>query len=147
MNRNLFFSSSHLLQADSQLECDQWIAALQLTITNLFKSSEDGTFTSPLVSWSSTSRQEERDLSFSHLMIDRTLLHWVNLNCDNGCKDGLELRRNFVICRWFRIQEKIDYVQSLPGNDKCCDCDADGPEWASINLGILICLNCSGAHR
>lgn len=46
-----------------------------------------------------------------------------------------------------RIKEKIDYVRSMPGNEKCCDCDADGPEWASINLGILLCLNCGGAHR
>ena len=47
----------------------------------------------------------------------------------------------------FRIKDKIEYVRSLKGNDKCCDCDADGPEWASINLGILLCLNCGGAHR
>jgi hypothetical protein len=47
----------------------------------------------------------------------------------------------------FRIKDKIDHVRALSGNDKCCDCDADGPEWASINLGILICLNCGGAHR
>ena len=38
-------------------------------------------------------------------------------------------------------------MRSLPGNGKCCDCDADTPEWASINLGILLCLNCGGAHR
>ncbi len=30
--------SSHLLQADSQIESEQWIHSLQLTITNLFKS-------------------------------------------------------------------------------------------------------------
>jgi hypothetical protein len=47
----------------------------------------------------------------------------------------------------FRIKDKIDYVRTLPGNDKCCDCDANNPEWASINLGILLCLNCGGAHR
>jgi hypothetical protein len=48
---------------------------------------------------------------------------------------------------YFRIKDKIEYVRSLPGNEKCCDCDADGPEWTSINLGILLCLNCGGAHR
>lgn len=26
-------------------------------------------------------------------------------------------------------------------------CSAPDPEWASINLGILLCLKCSGAHR
>eukprot|EP01080_Neovahlkampfia_damariscottae_P003878 gene3878-7092_t len=33
------------------------------------------------------------------------------------------------------------------GNDKCADCDAPSPTWASKNLGVLICLKCSGVHR
>lgn len=33
-----FLHSSHLLQADSQLQCDQWVNALQIAITNSFKS-------------------------------------------------------------------------------------------------------------
>jgi hypothetical protein len=27
------------------------------------------------------------------------------------------------------------------------DCSEPNPEWASINLGVLMCLRCSGAHR
>ncbi|XP_071511038.1 arf-GAP with coiled-coil, ANK repeat and PH domain-containing protein 2-like [Diadema antillarum] len=38
-------------------------------------------------------------------------------------------------------------VMSLPGNEKCCDCKADNPKWASINLGITLCIECSGVHR
>jgi len=34
-----------------------------------------------------------------------------------------------------------------PGNCKCADCGADEPDWVSINLGVLICLQCSGVHR
>ena len=37
--------------------------------------------------------------------------------------------------------------QGLPGGDKCCDCGAPGPNWASSNTGALICLPCSGVHR
>jgi hypothetical protein len=29
----------------------------------------------------------------------------------------------------------------------CADCGAEDPDWASINLGILICIQCSGIHR
>ncbi|KAI9176426.1 hypothetical protein LWI28_002597 [Acer negundo] len=32
-------------------------------------------------------------------------------------------------------------------NDKCADCGAPDPDWASLNLGVLICIECSGVHR
>ncbi|XP_028853859.1 arf-GAP with coiled-coil, ANK repeat and PH domain-containing protein 3-like isoform X3 [Denticeps clupeoides] len=38
-------------------------------------------------------------------------------------------------------------VLSLPGNELCCDCGQAEPRWASINLGILLCIECSGIHR
>ncbi|VDP81520.1 unnamed protein product [Echinostoma caproni] len=34
-----------------------------------------------------------------------------------------------------------------PGNAVCADCDRPDPEWVSVNLGVLICLECCGAHR
>uniref|UniRef100_A0A8D0HM17 Arf-GAP with coiled-coil, ANK repeat and PH domain-containing protein n=1 Tax=Sphenodon punctatus TaxID=8508 RepID=A0A8D0HM17_SPHPU len=41
----------------------------------------------------------------------------------------------------------LQRVQSIPGNDQCCDCGQTDPRWASINLGILLCIECSGIHR
>lgn len=32
-------------------------------------------------------------------------------------------------------------------NPTCADCGASGPDWASLNLGIMICIECSGIHR
>lgn len=32
-------------------------------------------------------------------------------------------------------------------NPTCADCRAPNPEWCCINLGILICIDCSGIHR
>ncbi|KAL6756401.1 hypothetical protein V8C86DRAFT_79604 [Haematococcus lacustris] len=34
-----------------------------------------------------------------------------------------------------------------PGNRQCCDCGVRNPTWASINLGVFMCLTCSGIHR
>lgn len=36
---------------------------------------------------------------------------------------------------------------SVPGNSHCADCDTPQPDWASLNLGTLICIECSGIHR
>mmetsp|Transcript_19141 Transcript_19141/g.64650 ORF Transcript_19141/g.64650 Transcript_19141/m.64650 type:complete len:350 (-) Transcript_19141:73-1122(-) len=32
-------------------------------------------------------------------------------------------------------------------NALCCDCGGARPEWCVINLGIVVCLGCSGVHR
>uniref|UniRef100_A0A671NHD4 Arf-GAP with coiled-coil, ANK repeat and PH domain-containing protein n=1 Tax=Sinocyclocheilus anshuiensis TaxID=1608454 RepID=A0A671NHD4_9TELE len=41
----------------------------------------------------------------------------------------------------------LQRVQSLPGNEICCDCGQADPRWASINLGNLLCIECSSIHR
>ncbi|XP_042053285.1 ADP-ribosylation factor GTPase-activating protein AGD4-like [Salvia splendens] len=38
-------------------------------------------------------------------------------------------------------------LRVVPGNDQCAECSASGPDWASLNLGVLICIECSGIHR
>lgn len=40
----------------------------------------------------------------------------------------------------------LDFLDVL-GNDKCADCGSRKPKWASINLGIMLCIECSGIHR
>jgi hypothetical protein len=35
----------------------------------------------------------------------------------------------------------------LSNNIVCADCTAFNPSWCVLNLGILICLECSGVHR
>ncbi|XP_041867823.1 arf-GAP with dual PH domain-containing protein 2 [Melanotaenia boesemani] len=34
-----------------------------------------------------------------------------------------------------------------PDNNRCADCRAPDPDWASYKLGVFVCLNCSGVHR
>ncbi|GFZ15870.1 ARF-GAP domain 2 [Actinidia rufa] len=38
-------------------------------------------------------------------------------------------------------------LREIPGNDLCAECDSPEPDWASLNLGILMCIECSSAHR
>ncbi|XP_076840217.1 arf-GAP with GTPase, ANK repeat and PH domain-containing protein 2 isoform X2 [Brachyhypopomus gauderio] len=41
----------------------------------------------------------------------------------------------------------IQAIRNAKGNDLCVDCEAANPTWASLNLGALICIECSGIHR
>ncbi|MCL4135749.1 UNVERIFIED_CONTAM: hypothetical protein GTU68_052251 [Idotea baltica] len=44
--------------------------------------------------------------------------------------------------------QAISTIKSqVAGNMYCADCENPNPEWASINLGILLCIECSGIHR
>ncbi|CAK6957624.1 arf-GAP with GTPase%2C ANK repeat and PH domain-containing protein 3 [Scomber scombrus] len=41
----------------------------------------------------------------------------------------------------------IQSIRNVRGNSFCVDCDAANPDWASLNLGALMCIECSGIHR
>ncbi|OBS81730.1 hypothetical protein A6R68_24280, partial [Neotoma lepida] len=43
-------------------------------------------------------------------------------------------------------ESALQRVQCIPGNTSCCDCGLADPRWASINLGITLCIECSGIH-
>ena len=65
-------------------------------------------------------------------------------------------------------RSKLNEVQAAEGNQFCADCGEEckslcksllvhtklffflviaGPEWASINLGVFLCISCAGIHR
>lgn len=44
-------------------------------------------------------------------------------------------------------EKPIDVLRKVCGNDRCADCGASEPDWASLNLGVLVCIECSGVHR
>ncbi|CAM9879702.1 unnamed protein product, partial [Chrysoparadoxa australica] len=46
-----------------------------------------------------------------------------------------------------RNKRQLRELALLDGNDECADCGAREPTWASSNLGIFLCTQCSGCHR
>ncbi|KAK3199163.1 hypothetical protein Dsin_022578 [Dipteronia sinensis] len=46
-----------------------------------------------------------------------------------------------------RHRKILEGLLKLPENRECADCKSKGPRWASVNLGIFICMQCSGIHR
>lgn len=46
-----------------------------------------------------------------------------------------------------RHRRILEGLLKLPDNRECADCKSKGPRWASVNLGIFVCIQCSGIHR
>ncbi|XP_054114047.1 arf-GAP with GTPase, ANK repeat and PH domain-containing protein 1 isoform X13 [Callithrix jacchus] len=41
----------------------------------------------------------------------------------------------------------LQSIRNMRGNSHCVDCETPNPNWASLNLGALMCIECSGIHR
>ncbi|ELK14361.1 Arf-GAP with GTPase, ANK repeat and PH domain-containing protein 1 [Pteropus alecto] len=41
----------------------------------------------------------------------------------------------------------LQSIRNIRGNSHCVDCQTQNPNWASLNLGALMCIECSGIHR
>jgi hypothetical protein len=37
-------------------------------------------------------------------------------------------------------------LRTVPGNDVCADCSTRNPDWCSLNLGIMICMEVRPSH-
>jgi len=45
------------------------------------------------------------------------------------------------------VKDAADRIRAVEGNKECADCSAPRPDWASTNLGVIFCIECSGIHR
>uniref|UniRef100_A0A3B5M6K8 Arf-GAP domain-containing protein n=1 Tax=Xiphophorus couchianus TaxID=32473 RepID=A0A3B5M6K8_9TELE len=43
--------------------------------------------------------------------------------------------------------EVVEQIWREPSNSFCADCGAPQPDWAAINLCVVICKQCAGEHR
>ncbi|XP_075231189.1 centaurin gamma 1A isoform X2 [Lycorma delicatula] len=80
---------------------------------------------------------EERDEWVS--AIEQQILN--SLQGNESCKGKSRLHSSVEAASIHSIRTRV------PGNTHCVDCDAPNPDWASLNLGVLMCIECSGVHR
>ncbi|EDV24197.1 uncharacterized protein TRIADDRAFT_57442 [Trichoplax adhaerens] len=108
-----------ILQADDASTRDMWIRMIQDSIAAAFREGEtSGDSLDPVI-------DSETSPSIATVSLNDT---------SKGHEKKAELR-------------VVDELQQVPGNNKCADCGKSDPTWASINLGILLCIECSGIHR
>jgi hypothetical protein len=44
-----------------------------------------------------------------------------------------------------KMKEHVDKI--LAANQTCAECSKPDPDWVSLNLGCVVCIDCSGVHR
>jgi hypothetical protein len=67
---------------------------------------------------------------------------------DFGRANGNSEKRSAPIEFSNKNPAKSPIVQEImAANPTCADCGMASPDWASLNLGILVCIECSAVHR
>uniref|UniRef100_A0AAV2KTY9 Arf-GAP with coiled-coil, ANK repeat and PH domain-containing protein n=1 Tax=Knipowitschia caucasica TaxID=637954 RepID=A0AAV2KTY9_KNICA len=111
-------TKSCMMQADSEKLRQAWIKAVQNSIATAF-------------------RDKGEDAEVRANKLDR------KSSTSTGSLDsGGETKE-----RSLKGETALQRVLVIPGNSCCCDCGQPDPRWASINLGITLCIQCSGIHR
>ncbi|XP_049365532.1 ADP-ribosylation factor GTPase-activating protein AGD3-like isoform X1 [Solanum verrucosum] len=133
-------TKSYTLQAESTAEQLVWIEKITGVITSLL-----------------SSQIPERHFSMSHSTKSRSIGSPMSQDqrtieeCSSGrdfiAKSSIRQSKSASHLPSMKVEKPTDALKRIPGNDKCADCGAPDPDWASLNLGILICIECSGIHR
>ncbi|XP_004492021.1 ADP-ribosylation factor GTPase-activating protein AGD3 [Cicer arietinum] len=141
-------TKNYTLQAESALDQMDWIEKITGVIASLLSSQipERLLPASPMGSGHHRSTSESSSFEssdFDHCGVeesaaDRSL---VSSHMERASR-SLNQQRS---CN--KSEKPIDVLRRVCGNDKCADCGAPEPDWASLNLGVLVCIECSGVHR
>ncbi|XP_076897543.1 ADP-ribosylation factor GTPase-activating protein AGD1-like [Bidens hawaiensis] len=131
----------YTLQAESALEQTDWIDKINGVIASLLTSQSPEMYlcNSPT---SKTSVRGERPFGQDKKTYEEySEKDRDSKNMTRACKSSQQLQYGV------RTERPVDALKKVPGNDKCADCGSPEPVWASLNLGVLICIECSGVHR
>ena len=122
---------SYILQADNDDSMQQWISVLQNATADLLNQQQPGITFYQL---------------FEFLWLQEIILYFAGLkskswwfqqkNRSPFFIEGLWRAKLFLCRLWCNRFQLVKIIHLLVD-----------PEWASINLGVLVCIECSGIHR
>ncbi|OMO88791.1 Arf GTPase activating protein [Corchorus capsularis] len=141
-------TKNYTLQAESALDQMDWIEKITGVIASLLSSQapERCLPTSPMGSGHHRSASESS--SFESSDFDHTAVEEYTSERNLGnAHNERQLRSSQHQRSCLKNEKPIDVLRRVCGNDKCADCGAPEPDWASLNLGVLVCIECSGVHR
>ncbi|GER45535.1 Arf-GAP with GTPase [Striga asiatica] len=132
-------SKNYTLQAENAADQMDWIDKITGVITSLLSSQSPERFCFSPVSENSSFASPDHNIR---------VIQECTSEKDHITRGMLRVNRSSLqLQNSLKNEKPIDALKKLPGNDKCADCGAPEPDWASLNLGILICIECSGIHR
>ncbi|PAV62171.1 hypothetical protein WR25_16975 [Diploscapter pachys] len=138
---------SHLLQADSESMCNSWMKALQRTILALHEE-DNGAKTATTTVTQKTDSPSGVSSGLATTSETNTSLSAASPNCASLAP--LSMLASGGINRpqpKLMSASTLEQIRRVPGNDRCADCGNEQPKWVSINLGVVLCIECSGVHR
>ncbi|KAF4768817.1 hypothetical protein HAV15_008345 [Penicillium sp. str.  len=144
-----------IYQATSEDDMSNWIRS----INNALQSAVEGQETSP-PSGSRNDKPTSRDIGSVLTGKSSSVSgHHSYSNSSSGSNAGV-IRRTTVGARPGYVRHDSNTFEENPakllqvvrdadqGNNWCADCGSSSKvEWVSINLGIILCIECSGIHR
>jgi Arf-GAP with SH3 domain, ANK repeat and PH domain-containing protein len=145
---------TRVYQATSEDDMKAWIA----TINNALQSAVEGKGVAGLVPHDSSPSSGSIRKDIASVLTGKS--------ASTGHRSGYSSASNKVIGRHATVGDKPSYKPPAPeinessqrllkqireadaANQFCADCGSDQKvEWVSINLGIIICIECGGIHR
>ncbi|BFG16005.1 hypothetical protein CerSpe_022790 [Prunus speciosa] len=140
-------TKNYTLQAESALDQMDWIEKITGVIASLLSSQAPERFL-PASPMGSHRRSASESSSFESSDFDHTGVEELaserslpTAHSDRPLRSSQQQRSSL------KSEKTIDMLRRVCGNDKCADCGAPEPDWASLNLGVLVCIECSGVHR
>ncbi|KAH7578514.1 hypothetical protein JRO89_XS01G0391800 [Xanthoceras sorbifolium] len=137
----------YTLQAENAVDQMDWIEKINGVIASLlsFQTPERCLSSSPMESGDNCFASETGSL-VDGPDVDQTVEERTSKDLAPG--NNLYLSKSSGdLEKKVKSEKPIDLLRRVYGNDKCADCGAPEPDWASLNLGVLICIECSGVHR